>query len=155
MGGYATGEVFFVSQALGFRHSHLDSGGYSYDQKYKDKDVAKAVRFLLEDERGRVLLTSMVSCLFARGVYADELLAQCLDTVGYKGLAGNLGAVAERVQKLRWELRMATGYDPRAVTIPKRFGEITTWKGRVDEGYMSALKEEYARQIIGLVNQVS
>ena len=25
MGGYATGEVFFVSQALGLRHSHLDA----------------------------------------------------------------------------------------------------------------------------------
>jgi aldehyde:ferredoxin oxidoreductase len=37
MGGYATGEVFFVSQALGLRHSHLDAGGYSYDQKQKEK----------------------------------------------------------------------------------------------------------------------
>ena len=27
MAGYATGEAFFVSQALGFRHSHLDAGG--------------------------------------------------------------------------------------------------------------------------------
>ena len=42
MGGYATGEVFFVAQALGFRHSHLDSGGYSYDQKHEDRDVEKA-----------------------------------------------------------------------------------------------------------------
>jgi len=25
MAGYATGEVFFVSQALGLRHSHLDA----------------------------------------------------------------------------------------------------------------------------------
>ena len=33
MAGYATGEVYFASQALGFRHSHLDSGGYSFDQK--------------------------------------------------------------------------------------------------------------------------
>ncbi len=69
MGGYATGEVFFASQALGFRHSHLDTGGYSYDQKEKSKDPAKAVDFLVKDEQGRVLLTSMVACLFARGVY--------------------------------------------------------------------------------------
>ncbi|HZV82154.1 MAG TPA: aldehyde ferredoxin oxidoreductase N-terminal domain-containing protein, partial [Geobacteraceae bacterium] len=39
MAGYATGETFFVSQALGLRHSHLDSGGYSYDQKPKGKTV--------------------------------------------------------------------------------------------------------------------
>ena len=51
MGGYATGEVFFVSQALGFRHSHLDSGGYSYDQKHDDKDVDQA-RGLSGQRRG-------------------------------------------------------------------------------------------------------
>jgi len=42
MAGYATGELFFASQALGLRHSHLDSAGYSYDQTHKDKDVKKA-----------------------------------------------------------------------------------------------------------------
>ena len=42
MAGYATGEVFFVSQALGFRHSHLDSGGYSYDQKFEAVDLDEA-----------------------------------------------------------------------------------------------------------------
>ena len=80
--GYATGEVFFASQALGLRHSHLDSGGYSFDQKEKVKDPAKAVDFLVKDEQGRVLLTSMVACLFARGVYTDALLADCLKSVG-------------------------------------------------------------------------
>ncbi len=85
MAGYATGEVFFVSQALGFRSSHLDAGGYSYDQKHTDKDVADAIRFLEDDERERVLLTSMVSCLFARNVYTPELLARCLNAVGLPG----------------------------------------------------------------------
>ena len=94
MAGYATGEVFFASQALGFRHSHLDSGGYSYDQKEKGKDVSKAVDFLVKDEQGRALLTSMVACLFARGIYTDELLASCLKAVGYGSLAENLGAIS-------------------------------------------------------------
>ncbi len=83
MGGYATGEVFFVSQALGLRHSHLDAGGYAYDQKNKEPDVNDAVQFLVQDERARVLLTSMVSCLFARGVYGEQVLSDCLSSVGY------------------------------------------------------------------------
>ena len=78
MAGYATGEVFFVSQALGLRHSHLDAGGYSFDQKQKEKDVAKAVDFLLADESSRCFLTSMVACLFARGVYTEARLAEAL-----------------------------------------------------------------------------
>ncbi len=150
MGGYATGEVFFTSQALGFRHSHLDSGGYSYDQKHQEKNVKEAVEFLVRDEQGRVFLTSMVACLFARAVYKDELLADCLNSLGYTTLADNMDQVAQNIQKLRWRLRLGTGFDPAAVKIPKRFTEITTWKGTIDKKYLSNLKKEYAQRILAL-----
>ena len=148
MAGYATGEAFFVSQALGFRHSHLDSGGYSYDQKPKGKNVEDAVKFLIKDEKGRVFLTSMVSCLFARGVYSDEVLGNCLRSVGYGTLADNMDNVAGEIQRLRWKLRVMTGYRPENVSIPKRFTEITTWKGQIDAAFLNGLKEEYGRRII-------
>jgi aldehyde:ferredoxin oxidoreductase len=153
MGGYATGEVFFASQALGLRHSHLDSSGYSFDQKYRDKDVTKAVEFLLKDEQGRVFLTSMVACLFARGVYTDELLAACLKTVGYGVLADNIGAVSKNIQQLRWKARFATGFRPETVSIPRRFFEVTTGKGKIDEQFLTQLKDEYGRRIIEMAEQ--
>jgi aldehyde:ferredoxin oxidoreductase len=150
MGGYATGEVFFVAQALGFRHSHLDTGGYAYDQKHEDRDVEKALGFLLKDEEGRVLLTSMVSCLFAREVYKESLLADCLKSVGYGTMAEQLGELGRRIQQLRWQTRLATGYDPRGVKIPKRFTEVTTWKGQVDQEFMETLRREYGEAIMAM-----
>ncbi|MCU0593748.1 MAG: aldehyde ferredoxin oxidoreductase C-terminal domain-containing protein [Desulfobacterales bacterium] len=147
MAGYATGEVFFVSQALGLRHSHLDTGGYSFDQKHTEKDAAKAVEFLAEDERSRCFLTSMVSCLFARGVYTESRLAECLSAVGYNGLADNIRHVSERIRCERWRLRMATGYDSDRVDIPKRFSEVVTWKGPLDWDYLSEVKKQYGRRI--------
>jgi aldehyde:ferredoxin oxidoreductase len=147
MAGYATGEVFFVSQALGLRHSHLDSGGYTYDQKETSKDPAKAVDFLVKDEQGRVLLTSMVACLFARGVYTDEVLAECLNSVGYGTLADTLGPVSRNIQQLRWKTRLATGFRPEEVTLPKRFFEIRTSKGPIDGLFLKSLKDRYARVI--------
>jgi aldehyde:ferredoxin oxidoreductase len=151
MAGYATGEVFFTSQALGFRHSHLDSSGYSYDQKQTtERRAREAVDFLVKDEQGRVLLTSMVACLFAREVYKDELLADCLNSLGYTTLADNMQQVAQHIQKLRWRLRLATGFDPAAVKIPKRFAEVTNWKGPVDEAFLGELKKEYAKRILQL-----
>ncbi len=150
MAGYATGEVFFVSQALGLRHSHLDSSGYSYDQKPKGKTVEDAVKFLIQDEKGRVFLTSMVSCLFARGVYSDEVLANCLKSVGYTALADNMEKISGDIQRLRWKLRVRTGYRPENVSIPKRFTEITTWKGKIDEALLIQLKEEYGKSIMSL-----
>jgi len=150
MAGYATGEVFFAAQSLGFRHSHLDTGGYSYDQKHKEKNLEKIIDFLVNDEQGRVFLTSMVACLFAREVYKEERLADCLQSVGYNVLADNMEVVSRHIQKLRWQMRLATGFDPQGVHIPKRFTEVTTWKGPVDKDFLNALKNEYAKRIIEL-----
>jgi aldehyde:ferredoxin oxidoreductase len=147
MGGYATGEVFFISQALGLRHSHLDAGGYSYDQKQKGKDVAQAVEFLIQDEKARVFLTSMVSCLFAREVYKEAVLADCLSAVGYRNLAENLDSVAQRVQKMRWQSRIKTGFDPASVKIPQRFKQVVTWRGPMDTNYLDSLQKTYAQRI--------
>ncbi len=147
MAGYATGEVFFVAESMGFRHSHLDSGGYAYDQKHDEKDMKKAVDFLVEDEKGRSMLTSMVACLFARGVYGDEQLAEALDCVGYSNIAANMGPIAEHIQKLRWQTRFSTGYDPDKIKIPKRFMQVVTWKGPIDPDYLEALRKEYSSRI--------
>ena len=84
MAGYATGELFFAAQSLGFRHSHLDTGAYSWEQKNSGRDVERSVDFLMDDEPGRTFLTSMVACLFARSAYNDEQLAECLAAAGYE-----------------------------------------------------------------------
>ena len=153
MAGYATGEVFFVGQSLGFRHSHLDSAPYSYDEKNHPKDVNDAVKYLIQEERIRAFLTSMVACLFARNVYGDQLLADCLNAVGYTTLAQNIATVSSHVQKMRWQTRMRTGYDPCKVSIPKRFREIETWKGKIDGVFLDALKDAYAAAILALAQE--
>jgi len=147
MAGYATGEVFYVAQGLGLRHSHLDTGAYTYDQSKAPKDVDKALTFLLEDERERVILTSMVACLFARKVYDPETLRQCLTVLGGQALADGLDEAAARIQKLRWQARASGGYDPMNVRIPKRFLEVETWKGRTDPQYLEELRLAYAGAI--------
>jgi aldehyde:ferredoxin oxidoreductase len=42
---------------------------------------------------------------------------------------------------------LATGFKPDKVTIPKRFTELTTWKGNTDINYLNALKSAYAQKI--------
>ncbi|WP_031482426.1 aldehyde ferredoxin oxidoreductase N-terminal domain-containing protein [Maridesulfovibrio frigidus] len=153
MAGYATGETFYVAEALGFRHSHLDSGGYSWDQKNDSKDVNAICDFLIGDETGRAFITSMVACLFGRGVYNDEQLASCLHSVGYSEIADNMDTIGERVRALRWKMRFDTGYDPDAITIPKRYNEVTTWKGKTDPIFLAELKKEYGNRIRGLVSE--
>ncbi len=153
MAGYATGELFFTAQSLGFRHSHLDSGAYSYEQKHAEQDVEKMVDFLMEDEAPRTFLTSMVACLFARGVYKPDVLAECLNVLGYATLSGKVEKTAQEIQRLRWKIRFATGFDPDSITIPKRFYKVKSWKGPVNPAYLKDLKARYAERLKALVNE--
>lgn len=150
MAGYATGEVFVVSQALGLRHSHLDAAGYVYDRHNQTTDLKAAVDFLLQDEQDRVGMTSMVACLFARSVYRPETLAECLSVLGYQHLAARLPEVSRQLQILRWRNRFATGYDPRQITIPRRFFALNNWKGPLNQEFVRDLQEAYAQQLLEL-----
>ena len=49
-------------------------------------------------------------------------------------------------------MRRATGFDPESVSIPKRFAEVVTWKGPIDEAFLMALKREYATQIAKMIS---
>lgn len=150
MAGYATGEAFFVSQALGFRHSHLDSGGYSLDQSDKEKDSIAVAEELIDDEKKRVGLTCMVSCLFARKIYSEERLVSALNVLGFTEAAKNFDELSAKVQAERWKLKFACGYKPQDITIPKRFREVVTWKGPIDETYLDELKVMYQNAILRL-----
>ncbi|MBA4358814.1 MAG: aldehyde ferredoxin oxidoreductase, partial [Desulfovibrio sp.] len=150
MAGYATGETFFVSETLSFRHSHLDSSAYSADQKKQDKDAGKVIDGFVKDEASRCVLTSMVGCLFARAVYTEERMKTALISLGYQGVADNLAAAGEAIQRLRWRLRLRTGYAPMAAKIPKRYTEVVTWKGPIDVAYMEELRLAYATRLLEL-----
>jgi aldehyde:ferredoxin oxidoreductase len=147
MAGYATGEVFFVSQAYGFRHSHLDSAGYSYDQKPHSNDEKAAVQYLVEEERRRIALTCMVSCLFARNVYTEERLQEALSSLGWTRMADGLARQSQAIQRKRWQLKFQTGYDPSQIKIAKRFKEIKNWKGPIDESFLARLSQSYQNAI--------
>lgn len=147
MAGYATGEVFFVASAYGFRHSHLDTGGYAFDQNNTEKNADKAIEFMLEDERGRIYINCMMGCLFARGTYGPEKLKEALTAAGFQNIADNLEEAGKYIQKLRWQLKCRTGFDVDAVKIPKRFSEVVTWKGEIDTEYMDEVAQRYASAI--------
>lgn len=89
----------------------------------------------------------MVSCLFAREIYKEAVLAGCLNAVCYGNLAENMEVVARRVQKMHWQLRMKTRFDPGTVKIPERFKQVVTWKGSTDTHYLDGLQKAYTQKI--------
>jgi aldehyde:ferredoxin oxidoreductase len=49
-------------------------------------------------------------------------------------------------------MRVKSGYRPGTVSIPKRFTEITTWKGPIDGAFLTQLKEEYGKSIMSMAD---
>mgnify|MGYP000712381494 CR=1 FL=1 len=45
-------------------------------------------------------------------------------------------------------VRLATGFKPNQVKIPKRFLEGTTWKGITEPAYLGELTRTYARRLM-------
>jgi aldehyde:ferredoxin oxidoreductase len=143
MAGYATGENYFVGQALGFRHSHLDTGAYGYDQQDNARDVRGAIDFMQEQESYRVLMSSMCGCLFGRKAYPRQNILRALNALGYDYDQESLRETVENIKCLRWALKFETGFQPEEVGIPSRFLETETWKGGIDADYLHRLRSEY------------
>ena len=146
MAGYATGPVYFVSQALGFRYSHLDSAGYQLDQQQKPT-VEDALAYLEREEQQRLMLTCLVSCLFARNIYDEETVAASLTAIGMADLGLNMDKRIGALQRERWRLKKESGFDPHMITIPRRFTEVETLDGKVDKEFMEKLRHSYAAKI--------
>lgn len=154
MAGYATGENYFVAQALGFRHSHLDLGAYSFDQEKECKDLNKALNFFEKEENYRVLLTSCVGCLFGRKAYPLETLAKCLNVLDFNYSLEEFKNIAQKIQSLRWQLKFKTGFDPNKINIPKRYLQVITYKGPIDPNYLKKLKQAYAEKIRAMAYKI-
>ena len=99
------------------------------------------------EERRRVQLTCMVSCLFARNIYSEERLQECLSSLGLSRLAQSVVARSKDVQAKRWQLKYMTGYNPKDISIPKRFEEVTTWKGAIDKVFMDSVAADYQNAV--------
>ena len=70
--------------------------------------------------------------------------------MGYSILADSTDAVSSNIQKLRWQTRLTTAFNPASVSIPKRFTELITRKGQVDGEFLEGLKNAYAKRIMEL-----
>jgi len=85
MPGYHVGYATHIGYLIGLRHSHLDNAGYSLDQKLKEIPTPQEiVDRLVKEEAWRQVLSSLVVCFFARGVYKPEMVAKAFEALGYE-----------------------------------------------------------------------
>lgn len=157
MPGYHSGPAGHLTYLTGARHSHLDSAGYSLDQKALSKGetltpegVAEA---LLSEERWRQVLSSLVVCFFARGVYSQETVGRALAVAGFERSADDLARLGTETLRRKQAFKRREGFDPEKLRIPRRILETPSPLGTLDEGFLRQAIEAYMRKSAGTAQE--
>ena len=136
MPGYHTGPVTIASYLVGSRHSHLDAAGYSIDQsilKGSKISIDEAVSNLLNEEAWRQILSSLVVCFFARGIYDRDTVINSLKIAGIKITNEELDRLGHEILALKNSFKKRHGFDPEKLRIPRRVFETESSRGPVAE----------------------
>ncbi len=152
MPGYHTGYASHIGYLIGLRHSHLDNAGYSVDQKLKEiPPPNELVDRLVKEEQWRQVLSSLVVCFFARGVYKPELVVEAFKPLGIEITEDELIKKGERIYKEKLKLKVRMGFDVDSLRLPKRIFETECLHGRLREEYIREALEYYKKRFIAEV----
>lgn len=151
MPGYHTGPACHLGYLTGARHSHLDSAGYSLDQKAAQKgetlDPQKTADQLVKEERWRQVLSSLVICMFARGLYTEEAVIQSLACAGIQHTPEELNQMGAETLHLKNAFKQREGFNFSQLAIPRRILETLTPLGQVDEAFLRTAIARFAEQV--------
>ncbi len=150
MPGYHTGPSSHLGAFLGARHSHLDNAGYSIDQKVLITNTIEPRELALKiinEEKWRQILSSLVVCFFARGIYTEEVVLKALDSAGFEMTKEDLVRIGEEIYNRKYEFKFREGFSLDEYKLPKRIFETVAPTGMIDEKYMKDTIKE-AKDII-------
>lgn len=151
MAGYHTGPLFYGTLLTGARHSHLDSAGYSFDEKnVKSHSIPSpedGASMILNEEIWRQILTSLVICLFARGIYDEKIVKDALSVVGLNIDGTTLKQKGLEILRMKYEFKLREGFDPKNLRIPKRITETESPFGKISEEYLKSLVNNYFNKL--------
>ncbi|MFZ2956311.1 MAG: aldehyde ferredoxin oxidoreductase N-terminal domain-containing protein [Candidatus Ozemobacteraceae bacterium] len=134
--GYSTGLWAFLGYATGVRHSHLDSAGYSVDQgnlskPQSDEELTKS---MYKESVWRMVLNSLVICLFARNVYTKDVILEGLETLGVTGWTEDrLMTAAKKIHALKYKFKADCGFLFEEQELPKRLLRTVTSNGLLSD----------------------
>jgi aldehyde:ferredoxin oxidoreductase len=146
MPGYHTGSISILSYLVGSRHSHLDAAGYSIDQSILKGDqitTTEAVKKLLKEESWRQILSSLVVCFFARGIYDPETVVKTLKVAGINRSTKELDKLGFEILSLKNKFKVREGFDPKNLRIPSRVFETASARGTIDENEVKEAIDQY------------
>ena len=150
MAGYHTGPAGYLGFLIGARHSHLDNGGYSVDQKdlvKVDLKPEQVVDKLLEEEAIRQILSSIAVCFFARGIYDLNLVSDAIKLLGFDFDENKLMDIGKQIHLNKYKFKMREGFRFDKLEIPERIYEIKDPTGKITKEFIQN-GLDYAKNLI-------
>ena len=147
MAGYHTGAAAYVNNITSARHSHLDSAGYSFDQKAppEDRTPGNMAAKLLKEEQWRQILSSLVVCFFARGIYKGDTVLRALSCAGVELTDDDLTTLGRDILAAKHRFKMREGFDWDSYSLPKRIFETPALGEPIDEALLTGAVAEFAK----------
>jgi aldehyde:ferredoxin oxidoreductase len=140
MPGYHTGPGAHIGVLVGARHSHLDNAGYSVDQKSflakKQNSPEELAESLLSEERWRQILSSLVVCFFARGIYKPDIVLKALKSADFDFTIEDLNRIGEEIHREKYRFKFREGFSLDNLRLPKRIFETPSPVGKLDEKFI-------------------
>lgn len=151
MPGYHTGYAAHLGYLIGLRHSHLDSGGYSIDQKIGEAKPKEIIDKLIEEEKWRQVLSSLVVCFFARKVYTPEVIVEAFKPLGIEIDENGLFELGSKIYAEKLRLKVKMGFNINSLRIPKRILETETLHGKLDKKFFDEALSYYSKIVKELI----
>lgn len=132
--GYMTGLHAFLGYGTGVRHSHLDSAGYSIDQKKinSSKTDTDWTKDMYKEAVWRMALNSLVICLFARNIYTPAVVSEGLKLLGMEAFdETTVGNTARLIHAMKIRQKMNFGFKFSDLYLPARLEKAVTTCGHV------------------------
>lgn len=148
MPGYHTGPATYIGLLAGARHSHLDNAGYSLDQKMLSEGILPShelANALLGEEAWRQVLSSLVVCFFARGLYTPEIVSMALESAGVDYDTESLQKIGVRIHREKYRFKVREGFSLSDTTLPRRVYETVTPSGGLEKEYIMATLDHIAK----------
>ena len=153
MPGYHTGLAAIIGYLTGARHSHLDSAGYSIDQKPKQITPDEIASQLYTEEAWRQILASLVICFFARGVYSEEVVQKCLETSGIFKTSDELVQLGRQILYEKYQFKFREGFTFENIRIPSRITTHPSGTGIISESDIRQGVETYKKLLLSSGNE--
>ncbi len=157
--GYITGRDAFLGFLMGVRHSHLDSAGYSIDEKIISGDLnadpAEEIDMLINEEEWRFILNSLTICLFARKIYTEDLVLRALKSVGINKTSEDLKNIARKIHALKYKIKIDNGFDLNNLNFPEKLFNVQTGRGKMDKATVQKMIKTYTNRIKSLVETLA